>query len=344
MAATISPVLDAALACAAAGFHVFPAPPGERKSYKSAAFSNGRAWGATTNPMEIARDWQSWPDANIGIACGPKSGIFVIDLDNESHGPGINGIGEWERLQREHGPAPETVEVVTPSGGIHVYFLYPPGEVEIKSSVSSIARGIDVRALGGMVLAPPSIKPSGGQYRWRASPEVGIAPAPQWLIDLLTAKPEPVHVATVTSLTGSDAWARRALDAEVTAVLTAPEGRRNDQLNTSAFSLGQIVAGGGLAQDAVSGALERAAMGAGLALPETRATIASGLRAGMAQPRQAKERETLAPAGMTLAEAQAVTAGARPKPPPAAGPIRAPSALRKLLDSGGGRDRSVKPT
>ena len=62
-------MVDHALAYAARGWHVFPAhSSGEKKSHKSAAFSNGRAWGATTNAIQIKRDFARWPNANIGIA------------------------------------------------------------------------------------------------------------------------------------------------------------------------------------------------------------------------------------------------------------------------------------
>ena len=46
------------------------------------------------------------------------------------------------------------------------------------------------------------------------------------------------------------AWANAALDREVANVANAGEGTRNDTLNTAAFNLGQIVAGGGLSGQA----------------------------------------------------------------------------------------------
>ncbi len=55
--------------------------------------------------------------------------------------------------------------------------------------------------------------------------------------------------------------------------------------NRAAFSLGQMVAGGHLVPDDVVAALTHAAGAAGLTATETRATIASGLRAGTARPR-----------------------------------------------------------
>ena len=334
---------NAAVRLASIGFHVFPAPPGQRKSYKAAAFSGGRRWGATDSPMEIAQDWKQWPDANVGIACGPVSGLLVIDIDGPSHG--VDGFASWGAIINEHGDTPETVEVDTPSGGRHLYFRWTPDCEGIINSASMIGPGIDVRAEGGMVIAPPSVKPSGGRYSWRASPEVGLADPPSWLIGLCKRKKDTSPPATFRPLppaSGGDAWARRALDAEATAVLTAAEGERNSKLNTSAFNLGQIVAGGALDRGAVEATLERAALGAGLPLKEVKATIASGLAAGERQPRspKAKDDETQI---IDIAELMA-QGSARAAPVYDEEKLcvaSAASPLRKFLARGGGEKRSV---
>lgn len=80
-----------------------------------------------------------------------------------------------------------------------------------------------------------------------------------------------------------------AMQREVQAVETAPEGTRNDTLNRAAFNLGTLVAGGELPRGDVEQVLLSAAMASGLAESESRATIASGLRAGAAHPRTAPE-------------------------------------------------------
>ena len=63
------PARVAALGYAARGWAVFPAmidADGAKKSYKSAEYSGGRRWGATTDPYEIGRDFARWPDALVG--------------------------------------------------------------------------------------------------------------------------------------------------------------------------------------------------------------------------------------------------------------------------------------
>ena len=48
-----SAALAAALGYAKRGWDVFPAPLGEKKSYKSAQYSNGAKWGKTRDPEQI---------------------------------------------------------------------------------------------------------------------------------------------------------------------------------------------------------------------------------------------------------------------------------------------------
>ena len=55
-------------------------------------------------------------------------------------------------------------DVVSTGGdGEHFYFAAPT-DVSLKSGV--LAEGLDVKADGGYVIAPPSLHPSGRRYRW----------------------------------------------------------------------------------------------------------------------------------------------------------------------------------
>ncbi|HEY5646962.1 MAG TPA: bifunctional DNA primase/polymerase, partial [Pseudomonadales bacterium] len=70
-------------------------------------------------------------------------------------------------------------------GGRHLYFAHPGGALPNRVD---LFRGIDFRGDGGVIVAPPSIHPSGGRYRWveGRSPDV-LAPAalPRWLLAAL---------------------------------------------------------------------------------------------------------------------------------------------------------------
>jgi hypothetical protein len=177
--------LPQALTYVAKGWHVFPVPPGEKKSYKSAKFSDGRQWGATTDAEEVNRDFQRWPDANVGIVTGPKSGFFVVECDTPE-GHDVDGIASLAMVVAKHGALPETLMAESPSGSLHHYFKYPDS-IKITNTASRIAPGIDVRGDGGMVVAPPSVKPGLGTYRWIN--DNAIADAPDWLITLCKEEP-----------------------------------------------------------------------------------------------------------------------------------------------------------
>src|SRR5262245_6839831 len=121
----VSPVLPVtmALVYAKRGWYVFPAPPGQKKSYKSAKFSDGEPWGATVYAHLIEQDFTRWPNANVGIVTGPKSGIFVVEADTPK-GHGVDGIASLRELERKHGKL-KTLTAKSPSGSLHYYFLYP---------------------------------------------------------------------------------------------------------------------------------------------------------------------------------------------------------------------------
>jgi hypothetical protein len=168
------------------GWYVFPAPPGEKKSYKRQAFSKeGKRWGATNDPRQVAKDFKKWSNANIGIPTGKDNGIWVLDIDNK---PTANGYASLAELEAQYGKLPDTLQATSPSGGVHYYFTYP-SNVEIHNNASQLGTGIDVRGEGGMVVAPPSVKPGVGAYEWLNTND--IADAPAWLVELVKDNPLP---------------------------------------------------------------------------------------------------------------------------------------------------------
>jgi hypothetical protein len=179
---------DAALGYAATqGWKVFPAVRGEKKSHKAAHFSNGARWGATNNAEEIRLDFSRWPNANVGIPCGGENKFFVVEADT-LQGHNIDGVAGLKELEARHSPLPATRTARSPSGSLHYYFRHPGNGTKIKNSTSAIAKGVDVRGDGGMVVAPPSRRDD-GEYVWLN--DLPIADAPPWLIELVKdRKPE----------------------------------------------------------------------------------------------------------------------------------------------------------
>ena len=98
---------------------------------------------------------------------------------------------------------------------------------------------------------------------------------------------------TISEDNGRDPYAEAALASELSKLTLAPVGNRNNQLNTSAFSLGQFVAAHRLDRSEVERLLVSTALHIGLDRdplcgPEgIRRTIQSGLEGGMRHPRRA---------------------------------------------------------
>ena len=168
-------MLRTALALAARDLRVFPCQPRS----KLPATPHG-CKDASIDLEKIRQWWREIPDANIGIATGTASGIFVVDID------GLDAEAELRRLEAEHGELPATVEVVTPRPGRHLYFRMP--EAPLRNSASKIAPGVDVRATGGFVICPPSIHPSGRAYAWSVDSANAFAAAPEWLLAKITER------------------------------------------------------------------------------------------------------------------------------------------------------------
>src|SRR5262249_31178806 len=120
--------------------------------------------------------WRANPHANIGIATGEISNIFVLDADD------LEVQQELGKLEARHGNLPPTLQVVS-ANGMHFYFRWPG--VLVRNSASKVAPKIDVRGMGGYCLAPPSMHPSGRRYTWSVDSAETIADAPAWLIGLV---------------------------------------------------------------------------------------------------------------------------------------------------------------
>ncbi|WP_067622829.1 bifunctional DNA primase/polymerase [Alicyclobacillus acidiphilus] len=140
---------------------------------------------ATTNLVQLVKWLQQFRNPNWGLACGPESGIWVLDVD-----PKNGGIESLAKLESEIGPLPVTVRVRTGSGGFHIYFLWPKDGTHITNSVNlkGAYPGLDVRGYRGYVVVPPGKHKSGNRYEWMEGcrpDEVPLAQAPQALIDVI---------------------------------------------------------------------------------------------------------------------------------------------------------------
>jgi archaellum biogenesis ATPase FlaH len=144
---------------------------------------------ATSDPVTI-RTWfeGQFKDCGLGIATGEFRNryLVVIDIDDR---PEFSGSDTLKDLEQLHGELPNTVEVITGSGGRHIYFLT---DQPIRNEASGkLGQGIDVRGIGGQVLAPPTIHPNGKTYEWVEGKTIANNPPadmPLWMVLILTEK------------------------------------------------------------------------------------------------------------------------------------------------------------
>lgn len=146
-----------------------------------------------TTETGIIKDWFGYkaPDANLGL-CTDK--LVVVDVD-----PRHGGDESWAAIERDN-DVPLTWRPMTGGGGEHVIFACPEG-VHVPCVVAEqmddppLGPGVDIRASGGYIVAPPSKHISGRSYVWSVDhdpADVRLAFAPQWLLDRLAAKrPSP---------------------------------------------------------------------------------------------------------------------------------------------------------
>lgn len=209
-----NPALAEALRCAARGWAVLPLEPGEKVPL-GALVPHGLL-DATTDPGRIEHWWTLAPDAGVGIRTGAVSGLVVLDID-----PRHGGDESIEELERRHGKLPDTVVVLTGGGGRHVFFSHPGPGLKVPNAIRlGTLPGIDVRADGGYVVAPPSRHPSGRTYAWELSShpdDIPLATLPDWLSQLMRPAAPPVN-GTVSKE-------------------TIPEGERNTILTSLAGSM-----------------------------------------------------------------------------------------------------------
>ena len=221
-------ILDAALDYAAAGYSVIPV------RFDKTPYTPHGLKDASQDPDTIRKWWETWPDANVAIACGRMSGnLVVLDVDMKNGKNGKRSIEIWEA---EHGDFPATVMANTPSGGMHYYFRVEDPS-QYKNTVEALV-GVDIRGDGAYVLVYPSgVGGDGKMYTWRhgvsCTETAEVAEANESVLELLrkNSRDSKQH----------DAAKRQRVDMH-----HVPEGQRNDTL----FRFASKMVGSGISRDA----------------------------------------------------------------------------------------------
>lgn len=153
-------ILDYALSYQKQGWFVFPLKPKSKKPATAHGLDD-----ASNDPGQIQRWWFSNPEYNIGINCG-LSKIIVVDVDIKPNT--LDAYDTWKELCRNYSINYDTIHGLTGGGGHH--FIFRSNDLKIPCSIGKLAPGIDIKAEGGYIVAPPSIHPDTGKpYLWEES-------------------------------------------------------------------------------------------------------------------------------------------------------------------------------
>lgn len=266
------------------------------------------------DPDTVAGWWSGqYRRAHVGLLCGrgPGRGLVVIDLDMPKDGAALlegrwagcyGGADVLELLMRQAGAEwPETYTVGTPSGGTHLYFFQPEDGPLIGCATGDgttaphLGPMVDVRGVGGYVIAAGSYSATQGRaYRRVSPPEIDPQPLPGWLLELLRPAAPPRREvrppATVLAMpTGDRAerYAAAALRGAADRVAAAGDGEYWKTVSGAALRLAELSATAPrvLTEQTVTDVLAAAATRAGMeeraALRAIRTAWKSKSRTGM---------------------------------------------------------------
>lgn len=173
----MSELLNAALAYAARGWHVFPCAPDGKRPITERGYKD-----ATTDPDRIKAWWSETPDANIGLNL-ERTGFVALDADTYKDGCA------WSSFAANHN-VPPTLTQRSARGGTHFIFQAEP-DARYRTD---IGEAVDTKHKGYVLLHPSRF--DGGVYSWVN--DAPIAPAPEWL-----KRPERTLAETVGNPTGN---------------------------------------------------------------------------------------------------------------------------------------------
>jgi Protein of unknown function (DUF3987)/Bifunctional DNA primase/polymerase, N-terminal len=250
------------------GLPVFPASVDKRPLFA------GWREKATFDPEQIHEWWRIYPDALPAIVVG-RIGLLVIDCDR--HPGGKDGIKAFSQLLIGNGIKLANVPMTrTAGGGAHLFFKQRQNGEPLGNGRGDLPDGIDVRGVGGFVIAPGAVLPNG--KRWlsvREKPllvdafKSGTIPEiPQFLTDIIRPSRRPngdgsnghagrasPKILEATGGSRGKAYASKALDGVVAELSAAPNGERNETLNAVAFRMGRMIARDWIDEKTVTDAL-----------------------------------------------------------------------------------------
>jgi hypothetical protein len=220
--------LAVALALAKAGLPIFPAWCSwdkDKQKWEKVPLVKGWQTAASTDPTQINKWWMRWPDAVPGIELG-RADLIVLDPDR--HAGKADGVEAFEQLVADNRPLPPHPIAVTAGGGQHHYFRKWAGEKFGNSEGKLRGLEVNVRGVGGWVVAPGSFRADG--KRWGPA---GLTTAyngkeipvlPDWLAALIRTPKEAKQPEAAAKV--PEPWSQKKEDEVRTALERIPSADR----------------------------------------------------------------------------------------------------------------------
>jgi RecA-family ATPase len=214
---------------------------------------------ATDNQEQIVK-WQQQFGSHLtfwGIPCGSTNGIIALDID-------IKTVDGFQSIVDNNLDIPETMSQTTMTGGKHYVYKLPEG-LTVGNTTGTYGKGIDTRGQGGWI----------AYYGFDKTPMVD---APEWLLKPKEKSTKEIH----NNFKIEQKFAEEMLVEICYDVINAPPGESNDLLNKKSFQAAQdLISTGSLPHETVFNYLFQAAKQRGKTDHEARATINSGINAGI---------------------------------------------------------------
>lgn len=197
-------------------------------------------YAATTNPTQLAAVVAAHPDGLLAVRTGAApagAGVVGVDID-----PGHGGRLDPDLMT-------PTLAVATGNHGWHLYYHHPGAPVLSRPLPGH--DGVDIKADGGYLVLPPSIHPTTRRpYQWANHRD--IQEMPPRLTETVLAPPATTETAPTTPIrvqladvrTGRVRHPDRLVDACLTSVRQAPEGRRRVTLYGAARGIARAIHAG----------------------------------------------------------------------------------------------------
>jgi hypothetical protein len=240
-------------------------------------------YAATTDPDRIAAIVATVRGGLLAVRTGAISDLLVMDIDPRNGGCLVPDL------------MPPTEAVATGGGGWHLLYTHPGGYIPSRKLPGH--PGVDVKADGGYVVAPPSVHPGTGRpYRPVGDRHlIEMHPALRDLVTGDVAPSPPSHTPTGTHPTRATTLARAGCISNPDALLTAhlatlaraPEGSRRRTLYGVSRGVARMVAAGAIGPGDAVAVLTAAGANAGQSARQTHNAITAAFAAeGVALPTQ----------------------------------------------------------